>query len=131
MDYSDGQEISPLWVKKPLSWQYPADPEEWPIKIISNQPYQNIIRASDDILIATKPRSQRYDIFHTTQGIEKTSKRKLLQKNCAVYPKTLFTQTDIWYAYSTHLKPFILLEANIKDKHKFLWVNLKGKSASH
>ena len=44
-------------------------PEEWPIKRISKQHYQNIINADDDILVGINPVLRNIDVFHTTQGI--------------------------------------------------------------
>ena len=90
-------------------------PVEWPTKRIADQQYQNIILASQDILIATNPLLKDIDIFSTTQGI-KTS---------------LFSQNSVYAAgylmrlFNAPPSPFILLEANIKNKRKFLWVNVK------
>ena len=101
-------------------------PQDWPIKQISTQAYQNIIAAGDDILIAVNPILKDIDIFHTTQGIAENFREE------NIYQKTpLFSQSSIYATgYLIHLfnepkSPFILLEATIKDKNKFLWVNLK------
>ena len=101
-------------------------PKEWPLRKISDKPYQNIIPASDDILIATNPILKNIDIFHTTQSITED----LRQEN--TYDKTsLFTENSIYAngelvrLFNAPKSPFILLEANIKDRHKFLWVNVK------
>ncbi len=88
-------------------------PEVWPIKMVSNKPYQNIINAGEDVLIATNPVLKDIDIFHT-QGLQE----HLFSKN-SVYAAGLFVRL-----FNTPKSPFILLEANIKDKHKFLWINL-------
>ena len=90
-------------------------PEEWPIKRISNQPYQNIFFAADDILIATNPVLKNIDIFHTSQGMAKS----LFSGN------SLYAAGDLVRLFNAPQSPFILLEAKIKDKDKFLWVNLK------
>jgi len=100
-------------------------PQEWPIKYISDQPYQNIIPADDDILIATNPTLKNIDIFHTTQGITENFREEI------TYQKTPLLSQNSVYAAGTLISlsnepksPFILLEAMIKDKHKFLWANL-------
>jgi len=49
-------------------------PEEWPIKKISKQPYQNIFFIPPDILIAVNPELKKINIFHTTQGIGENQK---------------------------------------------------------
>lgn len=90
-------------------------PEEWPIKKISTQPYQDILMSADDILIATNPVLKNIDIFHTTQDLT----IPLFSKN------SIYADGDLVHLYNTSQSPFILLEANIKDKHKFLWINLK------
>jgi len=101
-------------------------PQEWPIIQVSQQPYRNIFFAADDILIATNPVLKNIDIFHTTQGITENFNEQ------GAYAKIpLFSQNSVYAAgslvhlYNSPKKPFILLEINIKDKHKFLWVNLK------
>jgi PEGA domain len=94
-------------------------PEEWPIKKISRQPYQNIFFAAKDILIATNPILKDIDIFNTSQGIGKS----LFSRN------SFYATGNLMRLYNEPQSPFILLEANIKDKHKFLWVNLKENPA--
>lgn len=90
-------------------------PEEWPIKIISNRPYQNIFIAAKDILIATSPLLKDIDVYHTAQGIG----RNLFLTN------SIYADGQLARLFNDPQSPFILLEANIKNKHKFLWVNLK------
>ena len=62
-------------------------PEEWPIKKISTQPYQNIIMAGDDILIATNPVLKNIDIFHTTQGIAENFKEGNAYEKPPCFPR--------------------------------------------
>jgi hypothetical protein len=90
-------------------------PQEWPIKKISDRSYQNIFPAGQDILIATDPILKDIDIYHSSQGPGKS----LFSKN-SIYADGLLVRL-----FSAPKSPFILLEATIKDKHKFLWVNLK------
>ena len=100
-------------------------PEKWPIKKISRQPYQNIINASEDILIATNPVLKNIDIFQTTGNF---LNEDLTAQDIGT---SLFSRNSVYAAGSlvrlfiAPLSPFILLEANIKDKHKFLWINVK------
>lgn len=49
-------------------------PEEWPIKKISQQPYQNIFFVPPDILMAVNPELKKIHIFHTTQSIGENQK---------------------------------------------------------
>jgi hypothetical protein len=100
-------------------------PEKWPIKEVSKQKYQNITIAGDDILIATNPELKDIDIFHTTQGITENFEEE------STYDKTpLFSENSIYAAgeltrlFHAPQSPFILLEATIKDKDKFLWINV-------
>ncbi len=90
-------------------------PEKWPIKEISKQSYQNITVAADDILIATNPELKNIDIFYTTQGTGKS----------LFSGKSVYAAGYLVRLFNEPRSPFILLETNIKDKHKFLWVNLK------
>jgi hypothetical protein len=90
-------------------------PEAWPIKKISDQPYQNIYITAKDILIATNPVLKDIDIFHTTQGI---GRNPLFSAN------SIYANGQLLQLYNAPQSPFILLEANIKDKQKFLWVNV-------
>lgn len=97
-------------------------PEKWPIKIISSRTYQNIFFAAQDILIATNPVLKNIGIFHAAQRIEEKHPFE---------PIPLFSKNSVYAAgslvrlYNSPSSPFILLEANIKDKQKFLWVSLK------
>ena len=102
-------------------------PEEWPIKTISNQPYQNIIIAGDDTLVATNPFLKNIDIFHTTQGIKENFKEENhLRENLFVLQKFHIRRPDLWFAYLMHPKALLSCWKQISsDKHKFLWVNLK------
>jgi len=101
-------------------------PEEWPILKISDQPYQNIIYTADDILVATNPVLKDIDIFHTTQGIEENFREENIYEQTPLFSKnSIYADGALVHLYNASPSPFILLEANIKDKHKFLWVNLK------
>jgi hypothetical protein len=91
-------------------------PQEWPIKRISSQPYQNITVAADDILIATNPVLKDIDIFHTTQGYE---------RNPLFSGDSVYAAGYLVHLYNEPQSPFILLQATIKNKFKFLWVNLQ------
>lgn len=90
-------------------------PEEWPIKKISSQAYQNITFADDDILIATNPLLENIDFYHTTQGIGES----LFSAN------SVYAAGSLVRLFNEPQSPFILLEAIIKETHKFLWINLK------
>jgi hypothetical protein len=90
-------------------------PEEWPIRRISNQPYQNIFFAADDILIAANPVLKNIDIYHPSQGIAKS----------LLAPNSLYADGVLVRLFNAPQSPFILLEARIQDKDKFLWVNLR------
>jgi hypothetical protein len=100
-------------------------PQVWPIKIISNEPYQNIITAGDDILIATNPILKDIDIFHTTNGITENFREENTYEKTALFSvNSIYSDGRLFHLYSAPKSPFILLEAMIKDKHKFLWANL-------
>ncbi|MBF0571050.1 MAG: PEGA domain-containing protein [Candidatus Omnitrophica bacterium] len=96
-------------------------PEEWPIKTISKGPYQNIFIAADNILITTNPILKNIDTFHTAFGVEKNfyEKKPLFSAN------SIYAYGKLVRLYNAPQSPFILLEADIKTKHKFLWINLK------
>jgi len=101
-------------------------PEEWPIKKISDDSYQNIILADDDTLIAIDPTLKGIDIFHTTSGIEEDfNEGNTVEKTPLFSTNSIYANGKLVHLYNAPQSPFILLEANIKDKHKFLWVNLK------
>jgi hypothetical protein len=90
-------------------------PEEWPLKRISGQAYQNITLAGDDILVATNPLLKNIDIFHTTQGPEEN----------LFSPRSVYAYGSLARLFNEPPSPYILLEATINDAPKFLWVNLK------
>jgi len=101
-------------------------PEEWPITRISDQSYQNIVLAADDILIATNPVLKNIDIFHTTQGIEENFKEEIVYERKPLFSKnSIYANGNLVRLLNAPKSPFILLEVSIKDKHRFLWVNLK------
>ncbi len=101
-------------------------PEEWPIHIITNQSYQNIFPADDDILIAANPVLKNIDIFHTTQGLEENfNEENTYEKTPLFSSDSIYAEGEMVHLYNAPQSPFILLEANIKDKLRFLWVNLK------
>lgn len=89
-------------------------PQEWPIMKISSQPYQDIAVAGDDILIASNPLLRDIDIFHTIDG----TGQRLFSKN------SIYASGSLVRLINEPPSPFILLEAVIRDTHKFLWVNL-------
>jgi hypothetical protein len=90
-------------------------PEQWPIKKVSSRAYQNIFPAAQDVLVATDPILKDIDTYHTSQGIDKG-----LFSGDSIYADGTLVRL-----FNAPKSPFILLEALIKDKHKFLWVNLK------
>jgi len=101
-------------------------PKEWPIKEISSQPYQNIIPVAEDILVATSPALKNINIFHTTQGIEKNFNEENTYEKTPLFSKnSIYTAGYLVRLFNAPKSPFILLEATIKDKHKFLWINLQ------
>lgn len=101
-------------------------PQEWPIKTISNQPYQNIIIAGDDTLVATNPLLKNIDIFHTTQGIKENFNEEITYEKISLFSKnSIYATGSLIRLFSSPKSPFVILETGISDKHKFLWVNLK------
>ncbi len=101
-------------------------PEQWPIKQISNQHYQNIIPAADDILIATNAVLKNIDVFHTTQGLEENFKEENTYEKTPIFSvNSIYADGQLVRLFSAPKSPYILLEAMIKNTHKFLWVNLK------
>jgi hypothetical protein len=100
-------------------------PEEWPIKRISEQPYQNIFIAAENILIATNPVLKDIDVFHTSQGIEENfNEENTYEKKPLFSEDSIYSDGILTHLYNAPKSPFVLLETNIKDKHKFLWINL-------
>lgn len=100
-------------------------PQEWPIKSISNQPYENITIAGDDILVASNPTLKDIAIFHTTQGFTEDFKEENTYEKTTLFSKnSIYTDGSLARVFNAPKSPFILLEAAIKDKHKFLWVKL-------
>jgi hypothetical protein len=101
-------------------------PDEWPIKRISSRPYQNIIKATQDILIATNPVLNNIDIFHTTQGIQENFSEENAYGKTPLFPSnSIYAYGQLTGLYSDPNSPFILLEATIKNEHNFLLVNVK------
>jgi len=101
-------------------------PEVWPIKRISNHPYQNIFNADDDILVATNPELKNIDTLRTTQGItENFEEENLYEKTPLFSDGSIYADGKLLHLFNAPKSPFILLEVYINDKHKFLWVNLK------
>jgi len=101
-------------------------PQQWPIKEISNQSYQNIFIAADDVLIATNSDLKSIDIFHTTQGITENFKENTDYNKIPLFSQnSIYSDGQLIRLFNTPQSPYVLLEVNIKDKHKFLWVNLK------
>ena len=101
-------------------------PEKWPIKKISNHSYQNIITAGDDILIASNPVLKDIDLFHTTQGITENFREENTYETTPLFSKnSIYNDGLLLRLFNAPQSPYILIEANIKDKHKFLWINLK------
>jgi len=101
-------------------------PQQWPIKQISQKPYQNIIMAGDDILIATNHVLKDIDIYHTTQGITEDFREANAYEQTSLFSKnSIYADGQLVRLFNASKSPFILLEADIKDKHRFLWINLK------
>jgi len=126
-DYNDWERNIPIVAKKAtVLANILLIPEEWPVKRISQQAYQNIIIAGEDILIATNPILKNIDIFHTTQGLaENFDEENAYEKKPLFSANSIYANGELVRLYNEPKSPFILLEANIKDKHKFLWINLK------
>jgi len=95
-------------------------PEQWPIKKISNKPYQNLIASSTGILAAINPALKDIDIF-PTDDTNNDAATPLFSEN------SIYTDGQLVRVFNRDLSPFILLEIALKDKHKFLWVGLKEK----
>ena len=101
-------------------------PAEWPVKEISRHSYQNIIIADDNILIATNPVLKNIDIFHTTQGVkENFNEKSTYEKTPLFFPNSIYADGQLVRLFNAPKSPFILIEATINNKNKFLWVNLK------
>jgi len=101
-------------------------PEEWPIKTISSKAYQNIFFADDDILIATNSVLKDIDIFHTTLGLQENFNQDITFETIPLFsPNSIYAQGRLVRLFHAPQNPFILLQANINDKPKFLWVNLR------
>ena len=90
-------------------------PEEWPIERLSNKPYQDIILVDDDILVGRNPVLKNIDVIQ--------------EGSIETYPlfseKSIYANGQLVRLFSAPKSPYILIEAAIKDKHKFLWINLK------
>ncbi len=105
-------------------------PEQWPIKRISDKPYQNLIPAFAGTLVAINPVLKDIDIFRTTVSA-RYEDRTTGQNNYEAAP--LFSKNSIYAdgqlirVFNADKSPFILLEAIFKDKYKFLWASLKEK----
>jgi len=125
--YNDWEQNIPIVAKKAtVLANILLIPEEWPVKRISSQAYQNIIIAGEDILIATNPILKNIDIFHTTQGIaENFDEENAYEKKPLFSANSIYANGELVHLYHEPKSLFILLEANIRDKHKFLWINLK------
>ena len=77
-------------------------------------------------MIATNPVLKNIDIFHTTQGIaENFNEENIYEKTPLFSENSIYADGHLVRLFNAPKSPFILLEANIKDKHKFLWINLK------
>ena len=78
-DYNDWEGNVPIVGKKAtVLANVLLIPEEWPIKIISRQPYDNIFFVPPDILIATSSKLKNINIFHTTQSLGENQKNQSL-----------------------------------------------------
>jgi len=89
-------------------------PEEWPIKKISNQTYANIEIVDDDVLLAVNPLLNGIDLFHTTHKL----KINLFSKN------SIYSQGQLVHLFKSPQSPYILLEVNLKNNPKFLWIKV-------
>ncbi len=96
-------------------------PQVWPIKIISSQSYQNITVARD-ILVATNPVLKDIDIYRGTGG--GFNEEGTYEKTPLFTKKSVYADGNLLRSFNAPQSPYLLLEADIKDKHKFLWVNL-------
>ena len=94
-------------------------PEQWPLKTISQRSYQNLFAAGQGILLASNPGLGDIDIWHADQSHEPLV--PLFSR------KSIYAPGQLIRLFSADKSPFILLEAVINDKHKFLWCDLKEK----
>ena len=126
-DYNDwAMEIPVIGKKATVLANILLIPEEWPIKMISQKSYQNIILAGDSVLVASNPVLKDIDIFHTTQSIAENFKEENTYDKTPLFSKkSIYVDGQLLRLFNAPKSPFILLEAVIKDKHKFLWINLK------
>jgi len=95
-------------------------PEQWPIKRISDKPYQNLIGASAGILVGINPVLKDIDIFPTDDNNNHEGSPLFLKNS-------IYADGQLVRVFNADKSPFILLEAAFHDKHKFLWVSLKDK----
>jgi hypothetical protein len=119
--YKDWEKIIPIVGKKATVLDNTLlIPEQWPIKKISQKPYQNLIPAGQGVLVASNPVLKNIDIFHTADQ-NNGSSISLFSKN------SIYASGQLVRLFNADKSPYILLEALINDKHKFLWCDLKEK----
>ncbi|MDE2221514.1 MAG: PEGA domain-containing protein [Candidatus Omnitrophica bacterium] len=116
--YTDWERYIPVEANKATVANALLIPQEWPIKVIAVKTYANIFRAGQDTLIAANPLLADTDVISMGQ---ETGPAPLLVAN------SIYAQGRLTHLYYEPSSPFILLQAALKDKTKFLWVNLNGK----
>jgi len=100
-------------------------PKQWPTKKISSQPYENILFINDDLLLALNPLLKNLDVYHTTQGIAEDFKEDITYNQTSLFSqKSIYADGQLVQLYNEPKSSYILVEATLKDKHKFLWANL-------
>ncbi|MDE1919972.1 MAG: PEGA domain-containing protein [Candidatus Omnitrophica bacterium] len=93
-------------------------PQEWSIQTISEGPYQNIFPTGRDILVAANPLLKDISIIYTAPSLQGTP---------LFLAHSIYAGGKLVCLYNAPPSPFILLQADIKDKSKFLWINLNEK----
>lgn len=98
-------------------------PQEWPIQTVSKRAYKNIFLAGDDVLIATNPLLMDMGVFRSiSSGRTQPSP---VSEGPLVSPYSIYAQGKLVRLYNAPPSPYVLLEAFINDKHKYIWVNVK------
>jgi hypothetical protein len=100
-------------------------PREWPIRTISMQAYKNIFLAGDDILIAVNPLLRDTGVFRDLGSTRYEASSSADIEENLFSPYSIYADGKLIRLYNAPPSPFVLLEALIKDKHKYIWVNLK------
>jgi len=118
-DYNDWEENVPIIARKATVLANTLMiPEIWPIKAISTQSYQNIVAADDGRLVVTNAILKDIGLYDTNS---QDPIQNLFSAN------SIYANGRLIHLYRATRSPFILLEVRLKDKTKFLWVNVGQK----